>query len=108
MSRLMRLSHRLRREWLALILGGGLAAFAIVTVAGSQGPGDLLVLRRYRGQLEARRERLEQGNAKLGTIVQKLRSDDRYLERLIRRELGYARENELIYRFGDDPTGDPR
>jgi len=108
MSPSLRLSPRLRREWLVLILGAGLVAFVIATVAGSQGPSDLLVLRRYRSQLETQRERLAERNAELETIVQKLRSDEPYLERLIRKELGYARESELIYRFSDDAPVDQR
>ncbi|MGH7948438.1 MAG: FtsB family cell division protein [Candidatus Binataceae bacterium] len=104
----MRLSHHLRREWLILILGGGLAAFVLATLAGPNGPRDLLVLRRFRAQLEVQVARLAERNVELGTNVQKLRSDDRYLERLIRKELGYARESELIYRFSDDAPGDPR
>jgi cell division protein FtsB len=93
-----RLSEYARREWLSLILGGvllmGLNAFV-----GAQGPKDLLLLRHHRYTLEGRRARLVAENGALRTNVQKLRSDRRYLERLVRRELGYARADELVYKF---------
>lgn len=101
----MRLSHHLRREWVALILSAVLMATLVGTLWGPQGPRDLLILRRYRSDLELRREQLAERNAEIGTIVQRLRSEPRYLERLIRKELGYARERELIYRFSDDDAG---
>jgi cell division protein FtsB len=46
-------------------------------------------------------------NGELAERTQRLQSDDAYLQRLIRRELGYARADELIYRFPrSDPSGD--
>jgi len=108
MSGSMRLSLHLRREWLTLILSAMLLAMLLGTLWGPHGPHDLLILRRYRGDLEARREQLAERNAEVGTLVQRLRSDARYLERLIRKELGYAREGELIYRFSDDASADAR
>jgi cell division protein FtsB len=63
------------------------------------GPRDLALLRRHPTQLEAARDRLIAENAGLAARTQRLQSDDAYLQRLIRRELGYARTDELIYRF---------
>lgn len=64
-----------------------------------RGLEDLLFLRRHRAQMEASREGLRVLNASLRTNAQRLRSDDRYLQRLIRRELGFARPGEIIYKF---------
>jgi cell division protein FtsB len=73
---------------------------------GNLGPRDLVALQSHRAALEERRDRLAADNASFRTRVQKLRSDDRYIERLIRRELGYARPDELVYKFaGDSETG---
>jgi len=96
-----RLSSYIRRQWLSLILGLILVLFAMSLFAGPLGPRDLLTLRRHRKVLEARREELLARNASLRTDVQRLTSDDRYLERLIRRELGYTRPNELVYKYAD-------
>ena len=101
-----RLSYVLRREWLSLIFGGVLVLLILSALLGSQGPRDLVVLQSHRAALEARRDQLAADNAAFRTCIQKLRSDDRYIERLIRRELGYARPDELVYKFADD-TDDP-
>ncbi|HYK65131.1 MAG TPA: septum formation initiator family protein [Patescibacteria group bacterium] len=69
---------------------------------GNLGPRDLIALQSHRAALEARRDRLAADNASFRTRVQRLRSDDRYIEGLIRRELGYARPDELVYKFTDD------
>ncbi|MGH7923610.1 MAG: FtsB family cell division protein [Candidatus Binatus sp.] len=97
-----RLSFVLRREWLSLIFGGVLVLLVLSALLGNLGPRDLLVLRSHRAALEERRNQLAADNAAFRTRVQKLRSDDRYIERLIRRELGYARPDELVYKFADD------
>jgi len=68
-----------------------------------RGVRDLIVLRQHRVRLERVRQDLRAEQAALQTQVQKLRSDDRYLQSLIRRELGFARPDELIYRFKSEP-----
>ena len=97
-----RLSFVLRREWLSLIFGVVLVMLILSALLGRQGPNDLVALQSHRAALEGRRDQLAADNAAFRTRVQKLRSDDRYLERLIRRELGYARPDELVYKFADD------
>jgi cell division protein FtsB len=99
-----KLSIFLRRVWLNLILGVVLVAVVISCIAAPLGPRDLALLRRHRTQLEATRDRLIADNAGLAARTQRLQSDDAYLQRLIRRELGYARADELVYRFPH--TGD--
>ncbi len=101
-----RLSFLLRREWLSLIFGGVLIMLILSAMLGNPGPRDLLALQSHRAALEARRDQLAADNAAFRTRVQKLRSDDRYIERLIRRELGYARPDELVYKFADDADPD--
>jgi cell division protein FtsB len=68
-------------------------------MVASMGPRDLLLLRQRRAELEAKRAVLVSQKAELETNVQNLRSNDRYIEHLIRKELGYARADELIYKF---------
>jgi cell division protein FtsB len=102
-----RLSITLRREWPSLILGAILAALVGNALLGANGPRDLLLLRQRRGQLEVVRAKLMAREAELETNVQNLRSNDRYLEHLIRRELGYVRSDELIYKFTGPPPATP-
>jgi hypothetical protein len=65
----------------------------------TMGPRDLLLLRERRSELEAKRAELMLQKAELETSVQNLRSNDRFIQHLIRRELGYARPDELVYKF---------
>ena len=99
-----RLSFFVRREFLSLILASVLGLTIISAIVGPMNPRDLIVLRRHTAILEARRDRLIEKNQALKTSVQKLSSDDSYLQRLIRRELGFARSDEVIYRFPSDST----
>jgi cell division protein FtsB len=101
-----RLSFLLRREWLSLIFGGVLVLLVLSALLGNLGPRDLIALQSHRAALEARRDQLAADNASFRTRIQNLRSNDRYIERLIRRELGYARPDELVYKFADDADHD--
>ncbi len=104
-----RLINWARREWLSLIVGAAIVGLVSSSAFGPKGPRDLLVLRRDRAKLEARRALLEAHQIELKTIVRNLRSNDRYLEHLIRRELGYARPDELVYKFtGGKPSSAER
>src|SRR5260370_31271433 len=103
-----RLSFLIRREWLSLIFAGVLVMLILSGVMGSSGPRDLIYMQQHRTALEARRDLLAGENASFRTDIQKLRSDDRYLERLIRRELGYARSDELVYKFSDENAHPPQ
>jgi cell division protein FtsB len=97
-----RLREWLRREALTLILGALLIAVCLNAVIASHGVRDLLVLRHHHARLEGERERQLAQNRDLQATIEKLQSDDAYLQRLIRKELGFARSNELIYRFAAD------
>jgi cell division protein FtsB len=102
-----RLREWLRRESLTLILGVALVVVCLNCVMAPHGVRDLLVLRHARAQLEAERERVQAENRDLHSNIEKLQSDDAYLQRLIRKELGFARPNELIYRFSSDNSSTP-
>jgi cell division protein FtsB len=94
-----KLSIVMRRVWLNLILGAVLLLLVVSCIDAPLGPRDLALLRHHRTQLEATRDHLIADNAGLAMRTQRLQSDDAYLQRLIRRELGYARPDELVYRF---------
>jgi cell division protein FtsB len=94
-----KLSALLRRTWLNLILGVVLVLLVTSCIVAPLGPRDLAVLRDHTIQLQAQRVRLIADNADLAARTQRLQSDDAYLQRLIRQELGYARPDELVYRF---------
>ncbi len=63
-------------------------------------------LLRYRGlqhrvrTLTEENRDLARRNAELEKEIEKLRSDDRYLEELARKKYGLLKENESVYEFG--------
>lgn len=94
---------QLRQRAIILILILLIVGLAFNCVLAPRGIRDLLLLRRHRLQMEAMIRHEEKENSALATEIDRLKNDPDYQERLIRRELGYARPNELIYRFtGDD------
>jgi len=99
-----RLRDWLHREALTLILGVLLAIALINLAVAPHGLRDLLVLRHHRSRLEAEREQRAAQQRELQATIDRLQSDDAYIQRIIRKELGYARGNELIYRFASDST----
>jgi cell division protein FtsB len=103
-----KVSYLMRRRGLNLILGVVFVLLVISCIAAPLGPRDLALLRQHRTQLEATRDRLLAENAELAVRTQRLQSDSAYLQRLIRRELGYARPDELVYRFPYDDRSTKR
>jgi cell division protein FtsB len=94
-----KLTILLRRVWLNLVLGALLVMLMISCWVAPMGPRDLALLREHGTRLAVVRDRLIAENSELAERTQRLQSDDAYLQRLIRRELGYARADELVYRF---------
>jgi cell division protein FtsB len=94
-----RLSSVLSPQWPTLIFALILGGLALDANSGSSGLRRLLVLRQHSTTLAAERDRLRLENANIRDRIARLRSDDAYLEQLIRRDLGYTRPGELVYRF---------
>ena len=72
------------------------------------GPRDLFVLRQHRVEQSVVRDRLFAEHAQLKQRIKKLQSDDAFLQRLIRQELGYAKEDDFVYRFPDHKSDQSR
>ena len=67
-------------------------------------PHGLLVyhkLRQEHAQLEAQVQELDKHNLALSHEIRLLRSDDNYVEKMIRRRLHYVKDNEILYLFHD-------
>jgi cell division protein FtsB len=96
-----RLGFHVRRQWLSLILSTIFGALVLNCVYGPMGPRDLLALRQHRVKLTAVRDQMFADHAQLKQRIKKLESDDAFLQRLIRQELGYARADDFVYRFPD-------
>ena len=103
-----RLRLYLRRQWLTLILASACGLLMVDFVTGPLGMLDLIVLRGRRAQLETAHRELLKSNAALKLKLGRLRTDDHYLQRRIREQLGYVRPDELVYRFATETTSEPR
>jgi cell division protein FtsB len=81
---------------------------AIALVTGSllltpDGVPSLLALRRERQRLGEQAVALLEQNQALREQIHRLRTDDRFLETLARRELGFVGADEVVYRFRRPP-----
>jgi cell division protein FtsB len=86
----------------------GIVVIGLVLGSMLLAPGgipNLLALRAERQRLGEQAVALLQQNAALREQIQQLKTDDRFLEALARRELGMARPGEVVYRFRRPPKG---
>lgn len=78
---------------------------AILWVLFAPGTG-LVHYRRLQKQIEAlsqENRNLQEHNASLRKEIERLRSDETYLEQMARQKYGLLKENETVYQF--DPPG---
>jgi cell division protein FtsB len=106
---MLRLSEWLRRERLTLILAALVVGLVLNCALAPRGIRDLMALRRLRMELEGQNETRQQRNHELQTEIDLLQTNDRYIEALIRKNLGLVGPNELVYQFaGDSNTSNQR
>jgi cell division protein FtsB len=89
-----------RHLWLpaALVLYG-LLAFS--TIFDQRGLLHLWQLRQEQRALEARTFALLRENEELRNRIARLETDEGFVEKVVREELGFVRKGELVYRFHD-------
>lgn len=78
-----------------------------LAVFGDKGILRAMQAMRQKEALQKEVHRLEQTNSELRREIEALRSDQRYLERIARKELGLVREDELVYQFPDSKEDKP-
>jgi cell division protein FtsB len=84
----------------ALVLA--IVALAASALVGEHGVAHLMRLRAERQTLADGAFGLLQRNEALRTAIERLRTDDLYLEGLARERLGLVRPKEFVYRFRGD------
>jgi cell division protein FtsL len=72
-----------------------------LAVFGERGLLRALHALQQKEELQGEIRKLEETNAALQREIEALRRDQRYLERIARKELGLVREDELVYQFPD-------
>jgi cell division protein FtsB len=86
------------KAWLA-VCAGVLVLFMLSSLFGDRGLVQLMHLQTEQRDLEQIAFGLQRRNHELQRRIERLESDDRYLERLARERLGLAKKDELIYRI---------
>ena len=71
------------------------------TVCGQRGLFHLLQLTEEQREGEAQVRALLRDSADLKDRIQRLHTDDEFLEKVVREGLGFVRQNEFVYRFRD-------
>ena len=99
--------HILRRLWLpaTLVL---YALLAVSTLVGQHGLLHLQELRQEQQVLEAEAFTLTRENADLRERIDRLKTDDEFLEKVAREELGFVGKGEIVYRFRDSVDASAR
>lgn len=90
-------------QTLTLALVVAIVAVSASLVFAPDGVRSLLALDRERQRLGEQAVALLEQNRTLRDQIDRLRTDDRFLEGLARRELGFVRSDELVYRFRRPP-----
>ena len=83
-------------------VGAGIGVLALCAVSAVFGSGGVVHLRRLQDQQaqeEATAYGLAQRNAHLRDHLERLETDDAYLEKIARERLGWIRPGELVYRI---------
>lgn len=75
-----------------------IGVLSLLVSFGNEGWVKLYRLRRVEAAIEEQNRLLALQNAKIRREIDDL-NDPRYLERLIRNDMGYAREGETLYEF---------
>ncbi|HEV8714753.1 MAG TPA: septum formation initiator family protein [Candidatus Binatia bacterium] len=92
--------HILRRLWLPVTLLL-YALLAVSTLVGQHGLLHLRELCQEQQALEAEAFTLTRANADLRERIGRLTTDDEFLEKVAREELGFVGKGEIVYRFRD-------
>ena len=101
------MSETLRQRVVVIAAAAVSTALIAVVLFGSRGLLHLRTLTTEQDDLGKRIALLLHENEQLRTRIQRLRTDDRTLERLAREQLGFTRPGEVIYRFGNRRDAEP-
>lgn len=90
--------------WKLLILGIALTVNATLFSRLAWGPQSVIAYRELSEQQTVLEEKIaaaDADNAAVSRQIRLLQSDDKYVEKMIRRRLNFVRDNEILYLFSD-------
>lgn len=94
-------SHRDKKSGISLILLIALVLLLLWDVAGPFGLWKLHRMKNERRQIYLSDLELAKKNTALEYEIKRLKGDRKYQEQVVRRELGWVRNNEILYKFLD-------
>ena len=83
------------------LVAAGIAVLVLCAVSAVFGSGGVIHLRRLQAQqaeVEATAYAMTQRNARLRAHLDRLETDDAYLEKVVRERLGWIKPGEVVYR----------
>lgn len=98
-----------RWKYVVLLILIILLLITYYTVFGERGVLELRKLERTVDDAKAKTEEVKKENERLTQEIKRLQSDQEYIEKLARQELGLARKDEMIYKkVTPAPPGDEK
>lgn len=104
---MLQFRFKLPAWWPVYLTGALILSLSLVTVIGERGALHLWRLRGEKARLDEQNYRLQKENEALRRRVQRLRTDDDYLEKVAREELNLVRPGEIVYRFPSRTNREP-
>ena len=75
------------------------AIIALLTIFGDRGLIRIYKLSKERDSIKTYNEQIREENASMKDEIHRLKTDDKYIEIIARKELGMVGKNELVYQF---------
>jgi len=76
-----------------------IAIIALLTIFGDRGLVRIYKLSKDRDSIKAYNEKIKEENTAMRDEIQRLKTDDKYIEMVARKELGMIGKNEVVYQF---------
>ena len=92
----------MRRKGVSIFLIGLILLVWYFALFGDKGVIKIIRLKRERDRIIADISRIQEENKWLQEEIRRLREDSRYLESVARRDLGFIKENEILFIFEDE------
>ena len=86
---------------LAIVLTLVIVLVWYFAIFGEKGVIKIVHLRQQRDRLTSEAKRIREENERLKKEIGRLQDDPQYLESVVRRELGFVKENEVLFIFED-------
>jgi len=75
------------------------AIIGLLTILGDRGLISIYKLSKERDSIKDYNEKIKEKNIAMRDEIRRLKTDDRYIEMIARKEFGMVGKNELVYQF---------